>query len=245
MDLTSLGSLVLLALLDSTSFGTLLVPVWLLIAPGRVRFGRVMLFLATVTVMYFGIGLALLLGASALLDVFDSVKRSDGFLVGQLVVGAALVVVSHRMDDRRARERAAQRAAAGTGRIARWREQAMGSERASAGTTASVVALAIAAVATEIATMVPYLAAVGIITTQGPGALGDAALLAGYCLVMILPALILTIGRVLARDALERPLSQLDRWLTRHAQSTAAWVIGIIGVILALRAVYELGWIGG
>ena len=145
----------------------------------------------------------------------------------------------------RGRERDAQRAAAGAGRTARWRARAMGSERATAGTTASVVALAIAAVAAEIATMVPYLAAVGIIPTQGPGALGDAALLAGYCLVMILPALILSVGRVLARDALEGPLSALDRWLTRHAPSTAAWVIGIIGVILALRAVYELGWIGG
>lgn len=245
MDVTSLGSLAVLALLDSMSFGTLLVPVWLLMAPGRVSFGRVGLFLATVTAMYFAIGLALLLGASALFDAFTNLRHTDGFLVGQFIVGAVLVIVSHQMDNKRARERAAQQAASGTGRLARWREKAMGSERASTRTTATIMALAVAAVAVEVATMVPYLAAIGIITTAGPAWPANAALLAGYCLVMILPALVLTVGRLVARNALEGPLTRLDRWLTKHAQSTAAWAIGIIGVILALRAVYELGWIGG
>ena len=42
MDVAGLGSLVVLALIDSTSFGTLLIPVWFMLAPGRVRPGRLL-----------------------------------------------------------------------------------------------------------------------------------------------------------------------------------------------------------
>lgn len=41
-------TLLVLALVDSLSIGTLLIPLFLLVAPGRVRAGRVLLYLATV-----------------------------------------------------------------------------------------------------------------------------------------------------------------------------------------------------
>ncbi|MGO3060918.1 hypothetical protein [Corynebacterium casei] len=72
MDITSLGTLAVLALVDSTSFGTLLIPVWLLMTPGRLQVGRVLQFLLTVVSMYFFIGLGLLLGANALFATFSS-----------------------------------------------------------------------------------------------------------------------------------------------------------------------------
>lgn len=245
MEPTILGPLVVLAILDSVSFGTLLVPVWLLMAPGHVRVGRVLLFLGAMTGLYFGIGLALLLGATALFDALHGFRRSEGFLVTQVLAGGALVAVSFLMDNKRTRARAAEQTANGSGRISRWRRQAMSAERASTGALAALMVLAVTAVLAEIATMVPYLAAIGIIAAEGPGWPGDAALLAGYCLVMILPALLLTAGRVLARSALEAPLAKLDSWLTRHAQSTAAWVIGILGALLVLWGISDLGLSGG
>ncbi|MGW3352943.1 hypothetical protein ACWDA3_57460 [Nonomuraea rubra] len=41
-----------LSLLDSTSFGTLLIPVWLLLTPGRLRTGQIFTYLATVALFY-------------------------------------------------------------------------------------------------------------------------------------------------------------------------------------------------
>ena len=108
-------------------------------------------------------------------------------------------------------------------------------------TTAPLMALAVTAVLSEVATMVPYLAAIGL-TAEGAGLPGNALLLAGYCLVMIAPALLLTVGRIVARSALERPLTALDKWLTTHAQTTTSWILGVVGAILALRAIYTLGW---
>ena len=58
MDLALAASLAALALIDSTSFGTLLIPIWLLLAPGRVRAGRMLVYLGTIAVFYFAVGMA-------------------------------------------------------------------------------------------------------------------------------------------------------------------------------------------
>jgi hypothetical protein len=211
--------------------------------PGRVRVGRILVFLGTVTLAYFAIGLAILIGASALFDVFAGVAESRAFLIAQLAVGVVLFTLSWTMDSKKARERAAERERDGGGRITRWRARAMG--EGEGGSVGALVGLALAAVLVEAASMLPYLAGIGIITAQGPGWPGDAALLLGYCLVMVAPALILTVGRIVARSALEGPLRRLDGWLTRNARSTTAWVVGIVGAVLGLRALGELGGTSG
>lgn len=252
MDITSLGTLAVLALVDSTSFGTLLIPVWLLMTPGRLQAGRVLQFLLTVVSMYFLIGLGLLLGANALFSAFSSLLETKAFLIGQFIVGLALVFLSYKMDNKKARGQSPQPG----GRISRWRERAMGADPQASGgstsagpvklrTTAPLMALAVTSVLAEVATMVPYLAAIGLITAESPGLPESALLLAGYCLVMIAPALLLTVGRIVARSALERPLTALDKWLTIHAQTTTSWILGIVGVVLALRAIFTLGWFVG
>ena len=110
----------------------------------------------------------------------------------------------------------------------------------SSGSTLALLGIALAAVLVEAATMLPYLAGIGIITAEGPGWPGNGLLLLGYCFVMILPALTLTACRVVAYSALEAPLEKIDRWLTKNAQATTAWVIGIVGFIFAAQAVYYL-----
>ncbi|MDQ1216705.1 MULTISPECIES: GAP family protein [Microbacterium] len=242
MDFGTLGTLVVLALVDSTSFGTLLIPVWLLTAPGRLRSGRVVGYLATVAAAYLVVGVLLYLGLSAIVARTRDLWDSPGFLVAVLVLGIVLIGVSWLMDTKKARARAAERAAAGGGRILNWRKRIM-DEEPSRGATLGLVSLAIVAVALELATMVPYLAAIGIVAAADVGPALSIATIAGYCVVMILPALILMVGRLVAHDALEGPLTRLDRWLTRNAQATTAWIIGIVGFLLAVNAVANLGWV--
>lgn len=242
MEPGTLLTLAVLALVDSTSFGTLLIPIWLLMTPGRVRIGRVLLFLFTVTASYFAIGIALRFGASALLEVFDDAQNSVAFRVGQFVLGVALIVVSSVADSKAGRARAAAREASGQGRIAGWRARAVGGDTATATSLGVLMTLAVTAVLAEVATMVPYLAAAGIITAAGPGMPGDLLLLLGYCVVMILPAVVLTVLRLVARSALERPLARLEAWLSKNARSTTLWIIGIVGVILVVNSAPAGGW---
>src|SRR5699024_6906022 len=117
MDPTVLGTLVVLALIDSTSFGTLLIPVWLLMSPGRVRLGRITLFLGVITGTYFVVGLALMFGTAAIFNAYGDFLSTDPFLIGQLALGIGLLVISQLMDTKKARARAAERAATSDGKI--------------------------------------------------------------------------------------------------------------------------------
>jgi cytochrome c biogenesis protein CcdA len=234
-----LATLGVLALIDSTSFGTLLVPVWLLLAPGRVRVARMAFYLSTIAVFYAFVGLAIMLGAGLFLDRFGGILDTRVAGIVQLIVGVGLLAFSFTLDSKKARERAA--AEGGSGRVRRWRERALGT---APGSTSALVGLAIGMGLVEVATMLPYLAAIGLIATSGPGMPLDVGLLAAYCLVMILPAALLTVARVTAERWVTRPLQRLDGWLTKNAASTTAWVVGIVGFLIARDAVAQLGWGG-
>lgn len=261
-----IGALAVLALIDSTSFGTLLIPVWLLMSPGRVRVGRMLLYLGSIAGFYALVGLAILLGAGALSDTLSTLSDTRPFLIAQLVLGVALFAWSFKLDPvggKKPTEPAAGTAVAGAtadgaapagaangqvaappatepgraGRLSRWRERVLSSE---SGSGRALAALAIGAGLVEVATMLPYLAALGLIGTQGPGWPVSGLWILGYCLVMIAPALVLTAARVFASRLVERPLGRLDGWLTKNAASTTAWVVGIVGFLVARDAIGRL-----
>jgi len=276
------GVLVLLALVDSTSFGTLLIPVWLLMAPGRPRPSRLLAYLGTVAGFYLAVGVAVLLGAGAFLDRYGDALDSRPVLIVQLLLGIGLFALSFRFDGKRARARA-EREGARPGRLVRWRERAMGIESDGAGSagrgpagaeggggghgsqpagpvpgmlTASattarprpsllpLLGLALGAVALEVGTMLPYLAAIGLVTTSDLTTGTSVGVLAAYCVVMVLPALLLLGARLVAARFVEPLLARLEKWLSRNAAEMTGWVLGILGVLLALNAMGSLGWTG-
>lgn len=261
-----IGALAVLALIDSTSFGTLLIPVWLLMSPGRVRVGRMLLYLGSIAGFYALVGLAILLGAGALSDTLNTLSDTRPFLIAQLVLGVALFAWSFKLDPvggKKPTEPVAGTAVAGAtadgaapagaangqvaappatepgraGRLSRWRERVLSSE---SGSGRALAALAIGAGLVEVATMLPYLAALGLIGTQGPAWPVSGLWILGYCVVMIAPALVLTAARVFASRLVERPLGRLDGWLTKNAASTTAWVVGIVGFLVARDAIGRL-----
>ena len=115
-----LGALAVLALVDSTSFGTLLIPVWLLMTPGRVRVARMLVYLATIVGFYLAVGLVIALGAGAFADVLGQVVETRPVRIVELLLGVGLVAYSFRIDRR------SKGASTGQGRVLRWRARAMG-----------------------------------------------------------------------------------------------------------------------
>jgi hypothetical protein len=257
------GALAVLALVDSTSFGTLLIPVWLLISPGRVRVGRMVIYLGSIAGFYALVGLVILLGAGAMSDTLATLSSTRPFLIAQLLIGVGLFAWSFKLEPiggRRTAEPMASATAAGTGpaagagtgadtasaadqpvaptgKLSLWRERVLGSE---SGSGLALATLAVGAGLVEVATMLPYLAALGLIGTQGPGWPTSGLWILGYCLVMIAPALVLTAARVFAARLVAGPLGRLDSWLTRNAASTTAWVVGIVGFLVARDAISRL-----
>lgn len=228
MTLTTAATLTVLALVDSTSFGTLLIPIWLLLAPGRIRVGRVLVFLGAVAGVYLLLGVALVAGASALLGDLDALAEDPVVTRVQLVVGVGLLVGSFFIGGKKKDGEDRPR-----GRLLGWRERAMGTGSGIGG----LMTLALAAVALEVVTMLPYLAATGLIASTDLGMPARVVVLAGYCLVMILPALVLMAGRLVARRAVEPVLERLSRWMERHGGETTGWIVGIVGFLVARDAV--------
>ena len=238
MDLQLLA-LIPLALVDSTSFGTLLVPLWFLLVPGPVRSRRLLVFLGTIAVFYLLVGLVLLAGAEALRDRAAGLADSPALAVLQLLLGATLFVLSFAMgrrtdgDGRR------------PGRLLRWRDRAMGAGGSAGGGTGVLVGLALGAGLLEVATMLPYLGAIGLLSTSDLGAVQRGGVLAGYCVVMVLPALALVALRVLAARRVEPLLRRVSGWLERSGAGTTAWVVGIVGFLLARDALGRLPAVAG
>lgn len=232
MDLPTLGTLVLLALADSTSFGTLLIPIWLLLASGRPRPGRMLAYLGTVASFYLVVGIALSLGASLLLDGVQSWLETPagGMLVGG--AGAVLLVGAIVFGTRKGKE------SGSSGRLLRWRERVMGEEATS---IRPLIGLALTATAIEVATLLPYLMAIGIMDAADLDPLVHGGVLAAYCLVMVLPALVLLVLRLVAHAAIEPLLRRINDWLMRSAGEMTVWIVGIIGVLLIRTGAEQLG----
>ena len=125
------------------------------------------------------------------------------------------------------------RAARRPGRLARWRERVRGDADGGGG---AVVGLAVVAVGVEAASMLPYLAAIALLATSGLGAVPTVALLAGYCLVMVLPALVLLALRAALHDRLTPALARLESRLSRASGEAVAWVLFLLGLYVVVDA---------
>ncbi|MEU0104810.1 GAP family protein [Streptomyces sp. NPDC006251] len=247
MSATLVLALAGLGLLDSTSFGTLLIPIWLLLTPGRVRAGRIAVYLATVATFYFCVGVLLVLGADAVLEAvraaFADVAPTH-LRIAQLVLGLIVIALSYRLEAR-ARSRAGK-----PGRLQRWRTAAMsgavpdgqGLDRRDTrgGGVRGLMSLALVATALEVVTMVPYLAAVGLLANADLTWQVIGGGLAGYCVVMILPAVLLGAVRIAAHDRAEPVLQRINDWFTRNSAKALGWTVGGIGIGMVLNAVIAL-----
>jgi hypothetical protein len=230
-----LAALVLLALIDSTSFGTLLIPLWLMLTPGRPRPGRILLFLGTVAAFYLLLGIALLLGASMLLDTLRETGNSQPLRIAQLVAGIGLMALGVLMEpwtqagkERRVARRAEKLARSGPSLLMRMRGHASDASAP----VGAVFVLALTAAVIEAASMIPYLAAIGFLTASELSLVGRGAVLFGYCLVMIAPALLLLAARLLLHDYVAPILTKLEAFLSRNASEAMAWVIFLVGLYM-------------
>ncbi len=254
-------SLAVLALIDGLSVGTLLIPVFLLLNPGRVRAGRILLYLATIAGFYLVVGLLCLWGLVNLVDVAADFLASPAGLITRLVVGAALLITAFVMPTGSKAEApavatagalAAPATASGSvsaappagdaptpspGRITRWRERLL--DPRTRGT--AVMAVAIAAGLVEVATMLPYIVAMTMLADAGVSTPLRVLSLVGYCALMVLPAVVLLVLRLVAAPLVQRPLERFAAWMERTGAENTAWIIGIIGFLIARSAATELG----
>lgn len=232
MGLSQLLPLAGLALLDSTSIGTLVLPVFLMLLPG-VKSGRVLLHLATISVFYFAIGVLMLLGARGLVTSLGPALESPVAYWAQLVIGVAMFIASWFVDPGKKR---AQRAKQGLPpEPSRWERRLTGNSG-----TVAVITVALLAGVAELAMMLPYLGAVGIITASGLPFIARIGILAGYVLLMCAPALVILVIRLTVGRHADKKLERFRTWLTRQSAESLPWILGVVGFFLAGSAAQAL-----
>jgi Sap, sulfolipid-1-addressing protein len=116
---------------------------------------RLLVYLATIASFYLLVGVALVLAVDAALHSFGDIANQPAVLWAQLVIGVALFVLCWRYDSGRRRRRGEP------DRATRWRARVL-HEQASTG---GLARLALTAGALELLTMLPYLAAVGLLAS--------------------------------------------------------------------------------
>lgn len=210
-----------LALLDSLSLGTLVIPLALIVHWRAVRVPALATYLVTVAAVYFLLGLGLLLGFASLGSVAERVTQTDVFPWITLILGAALAIFGIFGPDPKKPE---------PGQL----------PKRAAGTTSSLprmVALGLGASLTEVATMLPYIAAMGIIGSWEIPSAAKAGSVGIYCLIMIVPTVILATLALLFGQKFFPRLERLIPRLEYEAKVTLLWIAAIVGIYMVANSV--------
>ncbi len=218
-------ALIGLALVDSLSIGTLVIPVALMVKWGSVRRSALTAYLGTVAIVYFGLGIAILLGLSGIGAQFEDISQSRVFAWVTLVLGVVLAGFGIfgpnpvKPSPGEVPERVA---------------------KSYSSSLAGMIALGLGASLAEAATMLPYIAAMGIVGSFEAPFVVKAGVVALYCALMVMPA----IGFALCADLVgKRFFGRMQRMLPKlqyETKITLLWVAAIVGIILIVRSVGRL-----
>ena len=212
-----------LALLDSASFSAFGVPVVLLLSSPNPPVARMLTYLGTIMLFFVVLGIAIMFGLDTVLTSWSSLFETRPAHVAQLAIGVGLFALSFRLDSKKAKRR-----------------PLIPTDPARGGLVA-MVALGLTTALLEVATMFPYLAAVGILTASDLSVIQSAPLLVWYTLVMVLPPAVMLVIRIVARDWLRPYRERIARWLETNGRGMIGWSVGIVGFLLAADAAGRLG----
>jgi Sap, sulfolipid-1-addressing protein len=216
----TIAGLLALAVLDSVNPSAIAVTLYLLsIATSRAHV-KVAVYISTIFVTYFALGVMMVLGIDALVPSLGDVLGSRTGLVIQSLIGLALLVYGL------------------TASTARRSSQAVA--RPSAGTYAALAALGVSVTAMELPTAIPYFAAVALITEAKLPIQAWAPLLGMYNVIFVLPPIALLAGHVVFGKRLAETYATLRQRLQERAQETMLWVAGLVGGALFVTGMIEL-----
>lgn len=221
----SVVPLIGLALLDSLSIGTLVIPLGLILLWRSVRVPALAAYLITVAAVYFALGVAMLLGFTGLSSYVEQLVDTPVFPWITLVLGAVLAIYGIFGPDP---------VKPVPGELPKQLSKPIGTS------LPKMIILGLGASLTEAATMLPYIAAMGIISDWDTPMAGQVAAIGVYCVIMIAPAVLLaTIALVAGQKVFPRLEKALPR-LQYEAKVTLLWIAAIVGIYMVINSVGAL-----
>lgn len=213
--LLSVGAL---SLLDILSPATLGVTVYLLLTERDRLITRLLVYLFTVAGFYFLVGAALMLGLDAVLQSVTGIFQNRTVSWVMAVTGGVLFAASFFVPTKKTTE------------PRRPRSKSLG----------AMIGLGFTTSLLEVATALPYFAAIGLMTSAQLTPVQWVPLLAAYNVIMVLPPFLLLGAQLAFGRMMQRPLEKLRVKIAQSSGSVLSWVLCIAGLILVLNSIDNL-----
>ncbi|AWP28032.1 hypothetical protein PVOR_15769 [Paenibacillus vortex V453] len=215
MTLELLLSIGVLSLLDMLSPAALGVTVYLLLTERDRLISRLGVYLVTVAGFYFLVGAALMLGLGAVMKSISDIFQNRTVSWMMAILGGVLFVASFYVPTKKKSE----------------------PRRPKSKSFGAMIGLGFTTSLIEVATALPYFAAIGLMTTAQLNTVQWVPILAAYNMVMVLPPLILLGLHLVLGRVMQRPLEKLRVKIAESSGSLLSWVLCIAGVILVLNSI--------
>ncbi|KGR89008.1 GAP family protein [Lysinibacillus boronitolerans] len=202
-----------LALLDMFSPSIIGVSVYVLLVAKKQQIRLLLTYLMTVALFYFSTGIFLMLGLGVIFNPISNLLDSYSARLIMTIVGAALFIGSWLVPKRKTN----------------------GAPKPKSLHVSSMVALGFTTSILEVATALPYFAAIGILTSNQIEFYEWLPILAGYNLIMIAPGIILLCFHLLFRRFMNKPLRKIQTLFDQRTSSTLSWVMFFVGLILLIN----------
>ncbi|MFM9535905.1 GAP family protein [Lysinibacillus sp. IITD104] len=202
-----------LALLDMFSPSIIGVSVYVLLVAKKQQIRLLLTYLMTVALFYFSTGIFLMLGLGVIFNPISNLLDSYSARFIMTIVGAALFIGSWLVPKRKTN----------------------GAPKPKSLHVSSMVALGFTTSILEVATALPYFAAIGILTSNQIEFYEWLPILAGYNLIMIAPGIILLCFHLLFRRFMNKPLRKIQTLFDQRTSSTLSWVMFFVGLILLIN----------
>ena len=202
-----------LAILDMFSPAIIGVSVYMLITVKAKAVKLLLSYLLTVVLFYFCIGLVLMIGIDFIIDPLANIFNHEAAKILLTVIGGLLFIGSWFVP----------------------KKKNVQSPKPKKFTVAGMIALGLTTSIFEVATAIPYFAAIGLMISNHFSPLEWLPILIGYNVMMIFPALALLFLFVLSRRFAQKPLNYLQSLAQKNTSSALSWIMCIAGLIMVVN----------
>ena len=202
-----------LAILDMFSPAIIGVTVYMLISAKAKPVKLLLSYLSTVVLFYFCVGLVLIIGIDFIIDPLANIFNHEAAKQLLTVIGGLLIIGSWFVPKKRDVQ----------------------SPKPKNFTVAGMIALGLTTSIFEVATAIPYFAAIGLMISNHFSPFEWLPILIGYNVMMIFPALALLFIFILSRCFAQKPLNYLQSLAQKNTSSALSWIMCIAGLIMLVN----------
>lgn len=199
-----------LALLDTLSPTIIGVTLFLILTDNKNSTSRLFSYLFTVVILYFSLGIVMMLGLNYIIEVFSNIFQNKIFSWVVFIIGMILFVASFFIPTNK------------KGNIPKPKTQSI----------LSIILIGITTFLIEAGTALPYFAAIGLLTTNDIPFFQWLPIIAAYNIIMILPGIIIFLGYKIFGKSINSTLVNLRNKISSSSNSALSWIMCIVGLIL-------------